>query len=126
MQNKLRQFDRRCFLRWSAIAGGGAAASGLLGIPALGGVHPAESPIAATRSGRVRGYLDHGINVFKGIRYGADTAKRRFMPPLAPEPWSEVRDALEYGPSAPQSSRQNDKPNEDCLFLNVWTPALRD
>lgn len=86
----------------------------------------ADSPVASTRWGRVRGYLDNGINVFKGIRYGADTAKRRFMPPLPPDPWTEVRDALEYGSSAPQTSRQNDKPNEDCLFLNVWTPALRD
>jgi para-nitrobenzyl esterase len=74
----------------------------------------------------VRGYTDNGVSVFKGIRYGADTAKRRFMPPLPPEPWPEVRDALQYAANAPQASRAADKPNEDCLFLNVWTPGLRD
>ena len=119
------EMDRRSFLRWSAFVGG-AAASELIRTPALSGVIPTDSPVASTKWGKVRGYLDNGINVFKGIRYGADTAKRRFMPPSPPDPWSEVRDALEYGSSAPQTSRQNDKPNEDCLFLNVWTPALRD
>ena len=48
------------------------------------------------------------------------------MPPLPPEPWSDVRDALAYGPSSPQPTRGNEKQSEDCLFLNVWTPALRD
>ena len=57
----------------------------------------ADSPIANTKAGRVRGYTDNGINVFKGIRYGADTTGRRFMPPLPPEPWSEMREAVSYG-----------------------------
>src|SRR5215831_12161583 len=83
------------------------------------------SPIATTRHGKVRGFIDQGINVFKGIRYGADTSKRRFMPPLAPEAWKDVLDATEYGPASPQG-RINEKTSEDCLFLNVWTPALRD
>jgi len=86
----------------------------------------ADAPLATTKAGRVRGYTDNGINVFKGIRYGAETTGRRFMPPLAPEPWSDIRDALAYGPSAPQQSRPNERTSEDCLFLNVWTPGLRD
>lgn len=83
------------------------------------------SPVATTRHGAVRGYVDRGIKVFRGVRYGADTSARRFRSAVAPEPWSEVREAVEYGAASPQKS---DTPNqsEDCLFLNVWTPELRD
>jgi para-nitrobenzyl esterase len=119
------KLDRRTFLKDSMVVGGALAAAGFK-IPAFATTPVADSPIASTRYGKVRGYVDDGIKVFKGIRYGADTSPRRFMPPLLPEPWSEVRDTLAYGPSAPQPSRGNDKPNEDCLFLNLWTPALRD
>jgi para-nitrobenzyl esterase len=118
--------DRRSFLRTSAFVAGGVASAGLIKVPVFARGLSIDSPIASTRSGKVRGYVDNSINVFKGIRYGGDTAGRRFMPPAPPEPWSEVRDALMYGPSAPQTSRATDKPNEDCLFLNVWTPGLRD
>ena len=124
--NNRETSNRRTFLCNTVVAAGGVAASRLISVSAFASTLTTDSPIATTRWGRVRGYVDNGINVFKGIRYGADTAKRRFMPPAAPEPWSEVREALAYGPSAPQPSRGNEKPNEDCLFLNVWTPALRD
>lgn len=119
-------FDRRTFVRRSALIAGGIAASHLLKIPAFATTLTTESPVAVTRWGKVRGYVDNAINVFKGIRYGADTARRRFMPPLPPDPWTEVRDALAYGPSAPQPSRSTEPQSEDCLFLNVWTPGLRD
>jgi para-nitrobenzyl esterase len=118
--------DRRGFLRQSALAAGAAVASALLKVPAFAASFEGESPVAATKAGRVRGALDNGVHVFKGIRYGADTTARRFMPPLPPEPWAGVRDALEYGPMSPQPSRSPEKASEDCLFLNVWTPALRD
>ncbi|MBD8531023.1 carboxylesterase/lipase family protein [Massilia sp. CFBP 13647] len=98
-------------------------ASGMLGASAWAAT--AAAPLARTRHGQVPGYRDNGVNVFKGVRYGADTAPRRFMAPLAPQAWSGVRDALEHGPSSPQSSRE-DATGEDCLFLNVYTPALRD
>jgi para-nitrobenzyl esterase len=117
---------RRSFLRQSFVAASGLGLSRLLAYPAFGSILPSDSPIASTRHGKVRGYVDGRINVFKGIRYGADTTRRRFMPPSSPETWSEVRDALAYGPSAPQPSRSNELLNEDCLFLNVWTPGLRD
>jgi para-nitrobenzyl esterase len=83
------------------------------------------SPVVATRYGPVRGFLDRGVHVFRGIRYGADTGLRRFMPPLPPEPWENVVDAFEYGPAAPQD-RTSETCSEDCLFLNVWTPASGD
>jgi len=122
----IEDLDRRSFLRRSAVVTGALAAPHLARIPAFATTLTTDSPIAATRWGKVRGYVDNGINVFKGIRYGADTAKRRFMPPAPPDPWSETHDALAYGPASPQPSRSSEQQGEDCLFLNVWTPGLRD
>src|SRR5262249_8388452 len=62
----------------------------------------------------------------------------RFMPPADQPKWKSIRDALEYGHSAPQPDPRSSSlaagmwgPNlpaqgEDCLVLNVWTPALND
>jgi para-nitrobenzyl esterase len=99
----------------------------------------AEAPIATTKSGKIRGAVENGINVFKGVRYGTDTATTRFAAPKPPAPWSDVKDALHYGESTLQAeggdggglfkSWRPSPPlpmSEDCLFLNVWTPALRD
>ena len=85
----------------------------------------AESPVAATRSGRVRGYIDRGVRVFKGLPYGADTAPRRFLPALPEPAWKGMRDAVAYGAASPQTGA-GEPTSEDCLYLNVWTPALRD
>ena len=62
----------------------------------------AEAPVASTKLGKVRGYIDDGINVFKGIPYGDDTSKRRFMAALPAKPWTGIRDALTWGPQAPK------------------------
>jgi para-nitrobenzyl esterase len=81
--------------------------------------------LARTRSGRIAGYRDHGVHVFKGVPYGADTAPRRFRPALQESAWRGPRDATQHGASAPQHG--SDGPgSEDCLFLNVYTPGLRD
>ena len=81
--------------------------------------------VAQTRAGKIGGAREHGVHVFKGVPYGADTAARRFLPPAAPAAWQRVRDALEYGPACPQPDAK-EPVSEDCLSLNVWTPALRD
>jgi para-nitrobenzyl esterase len=88
-----------------------------------------EFVTATTSAGRVRGKVDQGINIFKGIPYGGTTeGKNRFMPPTPPTPWTDTRDALDWGSSAPQTvppttSRQGTE-SEDCLVLNVFTPGL--
>jgi len=89
----------------------------------------ADSVVVPTAYGKVRGVVVDGVNIFKGIPYGASTAgKNRFMPPVKPAPWTDTRDALAYGPTAPQAvgrTRRNaPAEGEDCLVLNVWTPAL--
>src|SRR5947207_14481115 len=105
----------------------------------------ADAPVASTKAGKVRGYVENGIHVFKGIPYGDDTAKRRFMAPLPAKSWTGIRDALTWGPQAPKPpavprTPANGKaplpplsppgpPNpmsEDCLNLSVWTPGLQD
>lgn len=97
----------------------------------------AEAPIATTQAGKVRGAVDDGILTFKCVRYGADTSTTRFQPASKPVPWEGVVDALDFAAQAPQSAmggagglfaswanRRDD--SEDSLFLNVWTPNLRD
>jgi para-nitrobenzyl esterase len=101
-----------------------AAGSALLGV--FGSLSPRlvwspAAPAIRTRSGRVRGYIDRDLMVFRGIRYGADTAPRRFMPPVPPQPWRGIVDTREFGPASPQPGSEPNQ-SEDCLFLNVMAP----
>ena len=96
-----------------------------------------QSPIAQTSAGRVRGYARDGVSIFKGIPYAAPTGgKNRFMAPAPREPWDGVREAVDYGQRCPQvdgpvlveegMSLPYEAMGEDCLVLNVWTPAVGD
>jgi para-nitrobenzyl esterase len=97
--------------------------------------------VAATRAGRVAGYIRRGIFTFKGIPYADNSAgPNRFMPPVKPKSWEGVRSSRQYGYVAPQGPRAgwaNDEEafmfawddgvqSEDCLRVNVWTPAVTD
>ena len=103
----------------------GAATAAIAALPlGLARAQP-RTTVARTRSGQIGGQIEDGVHVFRGVPYGADTADRRWQPALREARWRGVRDAHEYGPSAPQ--RGNEGPgSEDCLRVNVWTPALRD
>lgn len=119
----MSQFSRRAFLQKSALLTSGIVSANLVRSSSF---FADQSPVASTKHGQIRGYIDNGINVFKGIPYGADTSKTRFMPPRTPEKWNDIRETVEYGSSSPQNSRQGIKMSEDCLVLNVFTPGLRD
>ena len=118
---------RRTFISSTAIVGAGLA------LPRLGFGAVTPGATAQTKSGALRGYVDNGVQVFKGIPYGASTAgANRFMPPRKLQAWTGVRDAFEYGGRSPQilggepaemlSTDPREALSEDCLMLNVWTP----
>jgi para-nitrobenzyl esterase len=86
-----------------------------------------------TRQGRIRGTISAGIHAFRGVPYAAPpVGRRRFLPPEPADPWRGIRDATRPGPAAPQFSMpvfnwinlSAGKLGDDCLNLNVWTPAL--
>ncbi|MAP94946.1 MAG: carboxylesterase [Ponticaulis sp.] len=85
----------------------------------------ASSVEMETSSGRVRGLQSDGINVFRGIRYGEDTAQSRFAKPVPAARRTETLDAIDYGAACPQRAEQPLE-DEDCLFLNVWTPGIAE
>ncbi len=132
--DELRALGRRDFLKHASAL---AVSGGVLLESAQ--AQAAKFVTAETTFGKIRGADNNGIKVFKGIPYGASTAgANRFMAPADPAKWTGVRDALEYGHSAPQRnpdaparpgvlsiSGENLPPEgEDCLVLNVWTPAV--
>jgi para-nitrobenzyl esterase len=75
-----------------------------------------------TTLGHIRGSIEDGVQVFRGIRYGNS---ERFQAPNPSQPSRETLDALAFGPSAPQRDGKYRPQSEDCLFLNVWTPDAR-
>ena len=121
--------SRRDFVGRIGRAAGGAFAGATLFPDPLRAVRPRlwhspQETVVETAFGRVRGTVEEGVHIFKGIPYGADTSGAgRWMPPRDPAPWPGVRDALAYGSSAAQGVGSG---SEACLVMNVFTPGLGD
>jgi para-nitrobenzyl esterase len=130
------RFDRRAFLGYGSLAAAGLMVDGLRvpawtqdtrGLP--------MTPAVQTAAGRIRGAVRFGVNQFYGVPYGASTAgANRFRPPVAPTPWTGVRECLQVGNRSPQDPDgpisevfaldRREPMGEDCLSINVFTPAL--
>ena len=141
-------FTRREALILSSAAGLGVAAAGYATASddtkkaavrcGSGGISTPRSAIAKTQYGKVRGYLDDGVFIFKGVPYGQTTAgENRWLPAKPPTPWKDERPTLVYGANCPQNPHPwtaveqtfiqdwNDGwQSEDMLKLNIWTPSL--
>ncbi|MGH7024313.1 MAG: carboxylesterase/lipase family protein [Caulobacteraceae bacterium] len=110
---------------------------------------PVVTPVIETDHGRVQGLVHDGVLTFLGIRYGAPpVGALRWRPPQKPKAWSTIADCSAYGaPAMQMASGTIAAPtsnfgmqmgqvfttpselkieNEDCLFLNVWTPGADD
>lgn len=88
--------------------------------------------IVQTTAGKVAGYIDDGVFIFKGIPYAE---AERFMPPVQPRSWQGIKSCRAYGPVCPQAKRMgwySDEQafafdwddgfaDENCLRINVWT-----
>lgn len=87
----------------------------------------ARPSLVETASGTLRGSTNGALHSFLGIPYAASTGgQHRFLRPRPAQPWGGVRDALRFGPIAPQVAGVAPGPlqqSEDCLNLNVWTPG---
>jgi para-nitrobenzyl esterase len=129
-----QSFERRSLLK----AGAALLAAPSLWLPA----HAAEpawptqtiGPFVGveTNCGRIRGGHSRGALAFKGIPYaGSVSGRNRFKKAPDVTPWTGVRDATRLGPPAmqgPGTTYGEHEPaySEDCLVLNVWTPAVND
>ncbi len=139
MSTRRNTIDRRTFL------GRGTAAASMLMSGGLGltraltaaKTEPGSGPVVDTTSGKIRGLIVDKVYAFKGVPYGASTAGAgRFMPPVKPQPWTEVKETVEWGHRSPQQPGKLEIPEvaatsgqgpmgEDCLVLNVWSNGLK-
>jgi para-nitrobenzyl esterase len=84
------------------------------------------APEIKTASGTVRGAIQGDVASFKAIPYAAPpVGEFRWRPPQPVTPWKDVRDATKDCADCPQRAWPGSTTvqSEDCLFLNVWTPA---
>ena len=91
-------------------------------------------PIAQTTTGRLQGTVEDDLTVFRGVPYAAPPINElRFRAPQPHPGWDGIRDATEFAPIAPQEGMDAldallpsppQEQSEDCLYLNLWTPAL--
>lgn len=95
-------------------------------------VNDRQQPVANTQTGQVAGTRQDQLAIFKGIPYAAPpVGERRWCAPQPAEPWQGIKQTVEFAPACPQlSSAFTDVPgqqrDEDCLYLNVWSPASSD
>lgn len=116
----------------TVLAIGGAAVAGTPPITSHFQARAASGPVVETGFGRLEGEQRGNVLIFRGVPFAKPpVGPLRFLPPAPVEPWTGVRDATRFGPGAPQGVNPVEvvlpvhvpETSEDCLYLNVYTPA---
>ena len=89
---------------------------------------PAPDPtVVKTDAGYISGLQENGLRVYLGIPFATPPiGDLRWRPPAPLQPWDGIRDAKAFSANPPQPPSGSPVPatmSEDCLYLNVWTPA---
>lgn len=87
--------------------------------------------IVSTHKGQIRGIQTPKYQYFLGIPYAKPPkGVLRFQEPQSMDPWDGIKDTISFGPICFQNHKELDpieqEENEDCLYLNIWTPATDD
>lgn len=121
---------RRIVLAWVGLVLAGCGSTGSSGGSAgSGGTPGARGLVVQTASGLVEGFEDDGVYSYRGIPYAEPpVGELRWKPPREPEPWVGTLAATEKPSTCPQEPFAGlpvpgFMPDEDCLYLNVDTPA---
>ena len=113
-----------------------ALIASIVAVALTGCVHapPASAQtVVEAPAGSVRGVVQGDVTAFKGLPYArAPVGRLRWRPTEALPRWSGVRDATDFGPACHQlvsrgtsiyAAAEPPPMSEDCLSLNIWTPA---
>lgn len=113
-------------IRWRASVAIGLAVLSTLALSQLvvSQAHSSTAGVIATDWGLVHGKVAGQTYAFLGVPFAAPpTGTLRWQPPVAPTPWLGERPTTAFGPACPQVDDDGHVlGDEDCLYLNVWTP----
>ena len=113
-----RVFSRRAFLSSAALSALALRASPLRALA------PTVPVTVRTPLGPLQGEETGGVRVFRGVPFAEPpVGSLRFRPPVPVKPWTAPRDATRFAAAAMQPGEPGIRKSEDCLYLNVWTPA---
>jgi len=120
MQNKLKQWVKKYKFKLTVVCCGFLLLFAVVFI-----LHKTTTFYARTSSGIVQGVMVDGVNAFLGIPYAIPpVGKLRWSSPHIPKKWMGVKKTNTVPPHCVQTIFGFTRGQEDCLYLNVWTPTL--
>ncbi len=123
----MKSFSRRKFIKRTALATSPLICFPQYSFCSLNTGY--DYKVVDTPYGKLRGYQEDGVNIFKGVPYaGSVSGEKRFQKAGPVEPWKGIREAIQLGNPSIQPPNQTyglnePDPAENCLVLNIWTPA---
>ena len=116
--------------RWARLGAGFAVAAALIATAGSAAAAPASAPggrpVVPTATGLVQGKAAGPMSEYLGIPYAAPpVGALRWQPPQPAAPWHGIREATSFAPhcAQPGSPFGVASTSENCLYLNVYTPA---